>query len=152
MTVLLIVSVPDPKINPEWHAKLGFFSTREMKIARFKSRNGFTVIELMLVIVMGCMFVALIAGGWFLWTRVVEVGRNNRAYDAVAVARYTDPELIETYDSAPDAHCAAKDDVIGFHLRATDKSGARQDLTVCCGSTLSTKPCSITVDPTQAGK
>lgn len=72
--------------------------------------------------------------------------KANRAYDAVTEARYTDPELLATYDDTYADHCKAADDAVGYFFRATPPEGGdRAKLLVCGGSVLSSKPYRVTV-------
>ncbi len=88
--------------------------------------------------------VAVLIWGW--GKASVEVVGANRAYDAVAAAHYVEPELADTYDVNVDAHCRAADDAVGYRMLATPADGSeRVTLTVCCGSTLSSKPCTVRV-------
>lgn len=113
------------------------------------ARKGFSLIELMIVVAIACLIggivvIAMLVWGWS--KASVDVVGANRAYGAVMHAHYVHAELIATYeDCAP--YCHAADDAVGYGLLATPEDGdGRVSLTVCCPSTLSSRPCTVHPD------
>ncbi|MBI4438130.1 prepilin-type N-terminal cleavage/methylation domain-containing protein [Candidatus Uhrbacteria bacterium] len=113
------------------------------------SRKGFSLIELMILVAIAsslALTICLVVLIWGWGKAMVEAAGANRAYDAVAAAHYVEPELTVTYEDDYAVHCRAADDVAGYGLLATPEDGGeRVALTVCCGSTLSSKPCLVRV-------
>ncbi|OGM00274.1 hypothetical protein A2501_01945 [Candidatus Uhrbacteria bacterium RIFOXYC12_FULL_57_11] len=120
----------------------------EMDFRSIRSRKGFTMVELMIVVALGGIAIVAIVVGLLLWgwgKASTEVIGANRAYDAVAAAHYVEPELIATYEERNLAtFCFAKDDVIGYGMAATPANGGGKMLvTVCCPTALSSRPCTV---------
>lgn len=119
-----------------------------MRLQRL-SRKGFSLVELMIVVGLIGIGLVVIIGGLVLWgwgKASVEVVGANRAYDAVAAAHYTEPELFATYEDDYADHCKAVDDAVGYQFKATPEDGGeRVTLVVCCPSTLSSRPCRLDV-------
>lgn len=111
------------------------------------NRRGRSHVEVMAVTafvgVVGYLAVFVI-GGMVVSAIAETIGQNN-AYEAVADANYTKPELVTTYVDDHANHCPDADDVVGYHFRATAPGEDRRtDLIVCRASVLSAKPLTVT--------
>lgn len=121
-----------------------------MNVRNRFSRKGFTMVELVIAVIGAGIVLCAIGGAVLVWISgrtSVEVIGANRAYDAVVAVGYTEPELIDTYeDNDVATFCFAADDEIGYGMKATPKDGGeRTPLIVCCPSTLSTRPCTMSI-------